>query len=98
MKDTQIKKLITVTREDLAPGYQAVQAAHSAIKFQHDFPRISKRWNKYSQYLIFLSIKDESSLQDLIDIAIQKKIKHTIFREPDIDNEITSVTFETTLE
>lgn len=96
MKDTQVQKLITVTRQDLKPGYQAVQAAHSAIEFQHEYSDIAKKWTTESKYLIFLSISDELKLKELIKAAHTKNIKHTIFREPDIDNQITSVTFEPT--
>lgn len=98
MKETEIgqvhKKLITVTRRDLLPGYQAVQAAHSAIEFQYQFPDIAKQWNEQSKYLVFLSIENEIQLKKLIEKANTRKIKFTIFKEPDINNQITSITFE----
>lgn len=98
MKDTQVlhnhSKLITVTRRDISPGYQAVQAAHAAINFQHEFPSVSKEWNDCSNYLVFLSTENEQSLEHLIEKAKCKDIKYTVFREPDIDNQITAVAFE----
>jgi hypothetical protein len=75
-------------------GYQAVQAAHSAIGFQHEHPELAKIWHKTSNYLIFLTVADEPALEQLILSAEKKGIKYTVFREPDIDNQITAVTLE----
>ena len=94
MKQHQVqKKLRTVTRRDLNIGEQATQSAHSAIDFQHEFPDVAHSWHK-SNYLILLTVKDEEQLKDLIVKATMRGIKHSIFREPDIDNQITAVTFE----
>lgn len=87
---TQIKKLTVLSRQDLKPGYQAVQSAHAAIDFQHQYPKIAKKWHK-SNYLIFLSVLDENELLKYISIFKKFNLKHTIFREPDIGNEITAV-------
>jgi hypothetical protein len=51
-------------------------------------------WQKKSNYLAFLTVSDEQALINLISKAILTGIKHTIFREPDIDNQITAVAFE----
>jgi hypothetical protein len=42
----------------------------------------------------FLTVNDEPELIKLISKAILIGIKHTIFREPDIGNQITAVAFE----
>ena len=97
MKDLQInptEKLRIVTRRDLHIGYQAVQAGHAAIQFQHEHQVEAKAWYTQSNYLAFLSVDDETELEKLIQKAEAKGIKHSIFREPDIGNEITAVTFE----
>lgn len=57
-------------------------------------PQEAKSWHTFSNYLIFLTTEDESSLEKLIHKAESKGIKYTVFREPDIDNQITSVAFE----
>lgn len=95
-KMTQVnnKKLYVVTRQDIDPGYQSVQACHSAIQFQHEFPEISKQWHEQSKYLACLSTRDENTLKELIQKAEKKNIKYSVFIEPDIDNQITSVAFE----
>ena len=41
----------------MTPSYQAVQAGHSAIQFQHDHPEIAKQWYINSKYLIYCFIK-----------------------------------------
>ena len=90
---TQIYKLISVTRNDLTPGYQSVMAAHALIQFQHDYPEISKDWSKYP-YLALLSVKNEEELSNLISKLEKSKIKFSVFRESDIDNQITSICIE----
>ena len=94
MSQVKHNALLSITRRDLKPGYQAVQAAHSAIEFQHDYPEISTQWNSQSKYLIFLTVKDELELKQMIDKFRYHNLKHSIFIEPDIDNQLTSVTVE----
>ena len=89
-------KLITVTRKDLNPSYQAVQSAHAAIKFQHDYPSISKEWNEKSQYLIMLSVSSMNDLDHLMEKLRKKNILFSIFKEPDLNNEITAIALEPT--
>ena len=65
MKNTQInptEKLRIVTRRDLHIGYQAVQAGHAAIQFQHEHQVEAKAWYTQSNYLAFLSVDDETEL------------------------------------
>lgn len=95
---TQInnQKLRVVTRRDLPISTQAVQSAHAAIDFQHEHPEVSLQWQTKSNYLALLTVADEEALIKLITKAIFTGIKHTIFREPDLGNEITAVAFEPT--
>ena len=96
MKDTQIttEKLRVVTRRDLELPYQSVQSGHAGINFQHEHPESARGWFHDSNYLIFLTTKDEDSLKKLIYKAELQDIKISIFREPDIGNVITAVAFE----
>lgn len=87
-------KLRVISRRDLSTAYQAVQSGHAGIQFQHEHRRIAKRWYKKSNYLIFLSVKDETELTELISLAKSNKIKISVFREPDLNNEITSIALE----
>lgn len=89
---TQInQKLIVITRRDLSPGYQAVQSAHAAVDFQHQHPQLAKDWNTNSNYLIILSAKNEEQLKKYIWKFQKSELCHTVFREPDIGNEITAI-------
>lgn len=87
-------KLRTITRSDLPIGYQAVQSGHAAIQFQHEHPSIAKEWFTKSNYLIFLSVPDEHSLERIIESAKEQDIKVSVFREPDLNNEITAIALE----
>lgn len=64
---------------------------HAAIQFIFDNFDSSKEWFEKSNYLGFLSVSNEHELCSLIQKAIEKDIKFSIFREPDIDNQITAI-------
>lgn len=85
-----------VTRRDLPIGTQSLQAGHASIDFQHQYPFEAKEWHKNSNYLVFLTVENEQALIKLITKSILTGIKHTIFREPDLGNQITAVAFEPT--
>ncbi len=94
-KEMQInQKLRVVTRRDLTPEQQAVQAAHAAIDYQHQFPTEAKEWQTKSNYLALLTVSNEEALEHLTTKATIKGINFTIFREPDLDNSVTAVAFE----
>lgn len=90
---TQIKKLTTVTRRDLSPGYQSVQSTHAGILFIFEHPEISQIWHK-DPYLAQLSAKNEDALKHLILKLEKNQIKYSVFREPDLNNEITAIAIE----
>jgi hypothetical protein len=86
--------LYVITRADLSPGYQAVQSMHALRQFTEEHPEIDQEWFKKSNYLGLLSVEDELALCKLIDKAVALGIKFSIFREPDIDNQITAIALE----
>ena len=94
MNQINNQKLRVVTRRDLSIPYQAVQSGHAAIDFQYEHPLEAIEWQKKSNYLALLTVADEEALIKLISKAIVTGIKYTIFREPDLNNEITAVAFE----
>lgn len=84
-----------MTRKNLiTPGYQAVQAAHSIPLFSLEHPEIFFEWYHVSNYLVVLSVDNEESLKNLIAKAKERGIKCSVFAEPDIDNQITSIALE----
>lgn len=83
--------MYVVTREDLSPGYQSVQGIHAAIQFAMEHPDINKVWFENSNYLGFLSVLNEMELTRLIELATHNDIQFSIFKEPDINNQITAI-------
>lgn len=67
---------------------------HALRQFIKDHPEIDKEWFEKSNYLGFLSVADEHELIKLIESALAKGIKFSIFREPDIGNQITAIAIE----
>ena len=90
---TQIYKLTTVTRRDLTLGYQAIQSTHAAIQFIFEHPEVAQLWFK-DPYLAQLSVENEHDLKVLIAKLKKYNIKYSVFREPDIDNQITAIAIE----
>ena len=91
------EKLRVITRRDLSVGTAAVQSAHAAIDFQHQYYDDAINWHKTSNYLAILTVSDENALIDLIVKASLRGIKYTVFREPDLNNQITAVALEPSL-
>lgn len=89
----QITKLTTISRKDLTPGQQAVQASHAAIDFIFSFPEESKHWHKLSNYIINLSAIDEDHLESLSKFLCKHDIKFVKFTEPDLDDKLTAIAF-----
>lgn len=78
-----------ITRQDLNPGYQVVQSAHSIADFSHVYPNTFNKWKLESNSIICLSAKNQKHLLDLFKrySSLTSTIK---FFEPDID-EWTSI-------
>lgn len=87
----QVSKLYTVTRQDIAPGYQLAQSGHSIAQFFIDHPDLAKEWD--NNYLISLSTHDEKSLIKLLEKLISIGVKVSAFQEPDLNNQITAISF-----
>ena len=78
----------------MLPGLRMAQTCHAAIQFQHEFPQLSKSWIESSNYLVILEVDNEIQLKSLIDKAEQIGICSSVFKEPDLDNQVTAVAFE----
>lgn len=89
-----MKHLYVITRKDLSPGYQAVQSTHAALDFLMEHREAGATWHAESNFLCLLSVPDEASLEQLAQEAQRKCIRFTIFREPDIDNQVTAIALE----
>jgi len=86
--------LYVITRSDLEPGYQAVQSMHALRQFTAEHPEVDREWFESSNYLGLLSVANEDELVKLIEQAADLGIKYSIFREPDIGDQITAIALE----
>lgn len=87
-------KLYVITRNDLSFGQQAVQSMHALRQFTTDHPEIDKCWFERSNYLGLLAVKDEYELHRLIEKAMQNNIRFSVFKEPDIEDQVTAIALE----
>jgi hypothetical protein len=56
-----------------------------------EYRDITEDWMSISDYIVILNIENEDKLLGLIEQAMQQDIPTSIFREPDIDNQITAI-------
>jgi peptidyl-tRNA hydrolase len=87
-------KLYLITRQDISPGYQAVQSCHAIRQFSEEHPDVDKLWYEKSNTLALLSVEDEHKLIELIVLAKDKGIRWSAFSEPDLDGAITAIALE----
>lgn len=77
----------------MSAGYQSVQSTHAIVQFVFEHPEIATIWFK-DPYLAQLSVENEDALKHLIHKLQKNHIKYSIFREPDLGNEITAIAIE----
>lgn len=90
-----MKRLYVLTRNDLGLAYQAVQGAHAVAQFIYNYP--DEEWK--NGYLIFLAVEDKDELEKWADKLLDdnyyqpqnKRVPFVVFREPDLDNEMTAL-------
>lgn len=78
----------------MTEGYRAVQSTHAVINFIYEHPSRAGPWFTNSNYLVQLAVKNEEQLRLLIRNCEKHQLYYTVFREPDIGNEITAVAIE----
>jgi hypothetical protein len=78
----------------LSFGQQAVQSCHAMQEFVHQHPELNMEWYSKSNYLGLLSVSCEEELEYLLNDAYKFGIKCSLFREPDIGNQITAICLE----
>jgi hypothetical protein len=67
---------------------------HALRQFTADHPEIDKLWFEQSNYLGLLSVKNEYELHILIQRAMQNNIRFSVFKEPDIEDQVTAIALE----
>jgi len=81
-----MKKLYVLTRRDLPIAQQAVQSGHAVAEYLlHN----KTSWNNGT--LVYLGVNNEEDLEKWIFKLDMESIEYSIFKEPDIGNQITSL-------
>ena len=75
----------------MSPGLQIAQACHTLRQFTEEHPNLDRQWNEDSKFLVVLSVKDELALRRKAQDATDLGISYAVWREPDIDNEVTGI-------
>lgn len=88
------ERLFLVTRADLRPGQQAVQAAHALRQYAAEHPESDREWFEGSNTLALLAVPDERALRALVDRAFDRGVRIGVFAEPDLGGELTAVALE----
>ncbi len=78
-----MKRLYLISRRDMSPGQQAVQAQHALVEFLRQHPAEADAWYKESNTIAFLEARDEEHLGELYERAAWKGVKASLFREPE---------------
>lgn len=83
--------MYVITRDDLSPAYQAVQASHAVADFIFQHKDLANVWHNISNYIILLSVTNEADLCAVPKALRGLNISFTTFTEPDLGNELTAV-------
>lgn len=83
--------MYVLVRSDLPTVYKLVQGGHALAQFALEHSDLFKEWN--NQTIVYLDICNEESFNYYEFILDKKNIKYSVFREPDLNNQRTSVAF-----
>lgn len=64
---------------------------HAAIQFGMEYSEIHRDWFEKSNYLCWLSVDTEEDLISLAKKALILGIECSIYKEPDIDNQVAAI-------
>lgn len=67
---------------------------HAALAFAFDHKKEFSDWHLSSNYIVVLAAKDEGALKSLSHKLQALNRKFSVFREPDLENEWTSICIE----
>jgi peptidyl-tRNA hydrolase len=86
-----MNKLYLVVRSNLPPGSQAVQACHALRQFIEEHPQIDRYWFDASNTIVLLEVPNKLELIRLHKKAREARIPHSVFREPDLRDDLTAI-------
>ena len=82
-----------IVRNDLTNGQQLAQSVHSATEFAHKHTNLFNDWMTSSQYVVSLSADNEQHLKEVLTKLEWFGANVVTFREPDMDNQLTSIAY-----
>jgi peptidyl-tRNA hydrolase len=91
MSSNQPDRLYIVTRADLPIGLACAQVTHAAFQFARDRWELTAPWMRDSQYVVLVTVPDESALEDLCFRASYQHLAHERWHEPDLNGQLTAV-------
>jgi hypothetical protein len=83
--------LIVVVRADISAGYQVAQSLHAVADFAHQHTETFNKWKSESNSVVALSTPNEKSLLKTLKKLEQMNAELVVFREPDLNDEATSI-------
>lgn len=90
MENNKKERIYTITRKDISISQKAVQSMHAGMQYMIDHnPHLDFKWNNGS--IICLELGTEKALRRWMRKLESQDIKFSIFREPDMNNEITAI-------
>lgn len=87
-------KFYIAVRRDLSPGQQLAQAVHASIQFGQEWPDLIGPWYYDSNFLVVVSLEDETALMELAENARTLEIRYSAVQEPDFKDAWTAVALE----
>ena len=70
------------------------QSCHVAFTFSKEHPDLANQWQEISNYIGILAARSELEFSQIIEKATLQNLKFSLFREPDLDNQITAIALE----
>lgn len=67
------------------------QSIHAAFSFADEHPVVASEWHRESQFLVVVSVPDETALLALAQTALGLGIEVAVWHEPDQDGEATAI-------
>ena len=83
-----MNKMYVIVRKDIPTSEQAVQGGHALAAILLDCPE-SREWA--NEILVYLVFKGEAQLYNLAFELQVHGVQHKVWREPDMNNEITAI-------
>jgi len=84
-------KLYLIVKTALGAGLRCAQAIHAFRAFVGEYPHIETFWHLEHNNIVVLRHEDPESLAALLRMH---GLRLSLFREPDLDNEVTALCVE----